>query len=1428
MRKEGTRTRARSGLDSTYPWPRFWVPRDGTIDLSDAGFLRDPTDWPAGPRGPAPLAALQDWRALVLLGEPGIGKSTALREEADRVASLPADANLVYLYVDLRAFSSESLLYQRVFESDKFVAWKNGNSHLFLHLDSLDEALLRIDSIANLLAAELPGTPTERMSLRIACRTAVWPADTLGSALTSIWGEASGTFELAPLRRRDLFTTLEAHDIAVEGFMRTLFAAQAVPFAIKPLTLKMLLTIYQKRGNLPHSSIDLYKQGCLALCEERNKSRRDTGRRGNLNAGQRMRLAGRIAAATILGNRFAVWTGPEIDRPSDDISVSALAGHREEGEFATFNATDDDVREVLDSGLFSSRGESRMGWAHQAYGEFLAALYLFERGVPAKTTLKALLHPAGGLIPQLSGVAAWAASLSGELRAALIAEEPLTLLRGDLSGWSADDRKSLVKSLLDSIELKRVTDSPFSNAEAYAKLNHPGLVAELRPIITNRQLGATTRSFALVIVEKCRLTELKPELLQVALNTTDDPIVRAGAVSALTYCGDASVPPLIRPLAAGNGGADPNDEIKGNALELLWPDYITAAELFPLLTPSVDNYFGAYAFFQMALPNTLKTVDLLPALEWATRLIAQSGLTGGFHGKRLADAIMFKAWQVFERRELTRPFLEHIAVRLHKHGGLCRGTDHDAQKAFISGLHNDANRRRMFLRALCTGALDRFEAYSYRRVGLLDETDLEWLLSIAPGGSEPAPDLNLDTLYNLIECAFVVENVTHFEALYAAAERWPALRARYASWFDGIRLDSPEVAQFRTQQEQLRALKNDRPPPLVTDLSNQILTRLAEAEAGRWQAWWQLTYYLMLTPESRGFGNELDYFITAMPGWDVADEMLRARIVAGAELYLAAAETSIDAWLGHQPMPVYRNDVAGVRAFILLRQVSPEGYDRIADGTWRRWAPVIVGLPRATGIDKSPEIAQVLTDALRHASGEFVAAVRTIIRLERERIRAPGATPTPGTPFFILNDLDGCWHSAVLKDAIYDELGRADNTPAEYAALLDTLLEAGVEPALDHALGLLAESGPSTRARSIAIADVLLRRAAVRSWPALRAAITSDDDFAREVLLHVASHFSFKTPFYTEMNERDLADLYVLTARLFPRNDDSEQATGFIETWESIGYVRDGIPRYLAELGTNAAIVALSDLIAGHPELSNLTYELSLAERTMRIATWSPLSPKEVLALADQPNLQLVTSPADLCQVLVGALEKFNAALHGAQTPVRDLWDRQRGKDIFRPIDENALSDVIVRFLRAELGSAGIFANREVEISRAPGAPVGQRTDVLVNAVRRQPDGEQFDPIAAVIETKGCWNSELFTALEEQLFRDYMIRLRAQAGIYLVGWFDTEKWDPEDSRRGRVPKITMVEAKQRLDRQAAALPEGFVVRPVVLECHVPKTSAQTG
>jgi hypothetical protein len=269
--------------------------------------------------------------------------------------------------------------------------------------------------------------------------------------------------------------------------------------------------------------------------------------------------------------------------------------------------------------------------------------------------------------------------------------------------------------------------------------------------------------------------------------------------------------------------------------------------------------------------------------------------------------------------------------------------------------------------------------------------------------------------------------------------------------------------------------------------------------------------------------------------------------------------------------------------------------------------------------------------------------------------------------------------------------------------------------------------------------------------------------------------------------------------------------------------LRDDAVRCLAAMGTEAAVRALRRLVAERPNIPLLPFELSRGELEMRLKTWSPLTTREIFALTDRPDARLVTSAGDLMEILLETLAKFAVELHGAQTPVRDIWDRQGRTQMYQPIDENGLSDVVVRYLRQELGGTGLFANREVEVTRRPGAPVGKRTHILVNTVRRGADGQPFDPIAAVIEMKGCWNTDLFTALEDQLVRDYMVNLRAPVGIYLVGWFDNAQWDNTDYRRGAVPKATIAEVQDRLDQQAAAAPEGFQVRAVVLDIKVPGT-----
>ncbi|MCK1734375.1 hypothetical protein IVA79_10525 [Bradyrhizobium sp. 138] len=121
-------------------------------------------------------------------------------------------------------------------------------------------------------------------------------------------------------------------------------------------------------------------------------------------------------------------------------------------------ATEDHVREVLDTGLFTSRGGELMGWAHQSFAEFLAARYLVEKKVSPENVLKILLHPSGGLVPQLGVVAAWIESLSKQIRDVLIASEPLVLLRGDLIGWGGSDLAALTTSLLTGFKHQTLRD----------------------------------------------------------------------------------------------------------------------------------------------------------------------------------------------------------------------------------------------------------------------------------------------------------------------------------------------------------------------------------------------------------------------------------------------------------------------------------------------------------------------------------------------------------------------------------------------------------------------------------------------------------------------------------------------------------------------------------------------------------------------------------------------------------------------------------------------------------------------------------------------------------------------------------------------------------------------------------------------------------
>jgi hypothetical protein len=1029
----------------SYAWPRFWVPRSGVIDLSDGGFFVDPmgqyAPWSVGRR----LSELSAYRALALLGEPGIGKSTTLQAEAER---LRTQQDVASIHVDLRAFSSEALLYKKLFESETFTAWVNGTANLILQLDSLDEALLRIDSIGSLLADELPNYPTARLSIRIACRTAVWPSSTLEPSLNRIWGEAAvGFYELAPLRRKDVVHAAEARGINADSFFREVYASNVVPFAIKPLTLNMLLNLFQKDGKLPRNVAEIYSRGCLAFCEELNPSRRDAGRFGSFTAAQKLRVASRVAAATMFANRYAVWTGPLGENvPDEDVPLHSLDGSQEHGDFPSFEVTEAAIRETLDTGLFTSRGSNRMGWAHQGYAEFLAAEYLEAKGIPAATMLKLIMHPSGGLVPQLGVVTAWIASIDKNVRQKLIQLDPMILMQGDLTGLGDSDLENLVSSLMTALDEGRThdfTSGPFSVGvwAFYDKLNHPGLADQLRPYINDPNKNVVSRQTAISVAKRCRLRELQPDLLKLALDTTSDAHLRGRAVDALGQCGDDTVPTKLLPLAMGELGDDPHDEMRGYALEIVWPAHLDTKTLFSLLRPPNESFYGSYVqFLTTTIPEKLAVEHLPIALDWCASLVDRHGSNGDFHRRSLADSVFILAWKHLDRAEIMKSLLAYVLALFRGFHDLFRGSGIREVEAFKEELANNPARRRLFLLAAARSGLGDTDAFHLRRAQLLRTVDLDWLLNLSPGS--PGHDSTIDghTLCTLIKSLADLNNAKHLDAIYETATKWSLLWQAFRYVFEGIPLGSLDAKQLRDSHKRTLEIESRVRPPIAPEPEKKVAEELKKFDEGDLNAWWRLNLFLALTPTARGFDSDFDFSIGKMRGWVNANDSTKLRILKAARRYLTDAENVAAKWVGKNPQPTYRSDMAAFRALILLKEFDQGSYQDIPAEVWKKWAPVCAGIaaiPRS-GDDGSLE-RQVIADALKLAPAEFVGTIRGIMRAERQRV-ADGAresAPIRGSSFFVLRQLGGCWESQALKGGLLVELEDANNSEDQFASILE-------------------------------------------------------------------------------------------------------------------------------------------------------------------------------------------------------------------------------------------------------------------------------------------------------------------------------------------------------------------------------------------------------
>jgi len=123
----------------------------------------------------------------------------------------------------------------------------------------------------------------------------------------------------------------------------------------------------------------------------------------------------------------------------------------------------------------------------------------------------------------------------------------------------------------------------------------------------------------------------------------------------------------LKPLVFGQRGDDPDDELKGCALIAMWPELLTAEELFDNLTvPKNLSLYGTYRviFLERVLLDRIQPEHLPTALRWVQGQPRDHGEYFSFKG--VIDSIMRLAYDYLGDPVMLEQFARAALHRLRQ------------------------------------------------------------------------------------------------------------------------------------------------------------------------------------------------------------------------------------------------------------------------------------------------------------------------------------------------------------------------------------------------------------------------------------------------------------------------------------------------------------------------------------------------------------------------------------------------------------------------------------------------------------------------------------------------------------------------------------------------------------------------------------------
>ncbi len=526
------------------------------------------------------LADFDSDRGYVLLGEPGLGKTTEFRAEAER-----ADG----IFLTTREFLRGN--------PARRPEWRDRT----LFIDGLDELRAAagdprtpLDQVVEKL--EALGTP----AFRLACRTSSWLEPGDERELSSVTGTGTiRTLTLNPLSRDDVRRLVSGRRDDAEEFI---FEAQEhglEAFLWNPQLLGVLLDAVETDG-WPDSPRAAFENACREIAKERNPEHRDARRARTQPSRDAVLLAaGQLCALLLLTGKQG-WTAADTDDP--DILSLCDVDDDVDGEDR------DALLAALDSRLFAGVSSARTP-VHRLISEFLGARYVDGRiRTPHRTTvrrvLSLLLGHDGIPLPDLRGLSAWIASLNPEARTILIRADPIAVaFGGDATDFTPGERRALFRHLENSPGLPLALPSSAAlgalagsrNGSALRELISSPIRTSARQMLVARLLGGLTWRFRAVSADHGSSPAADHQmghraLLRIVRDDTWQDHVRCKALAPLDrlLADHPDRSPVLRDILSDIEAGrlrDDDNELLGTLLARMYPHDLPPAEIWDHLAP---------------------------------------------------------------------------------------------------------------------------------------------------------------------------------------------------------------------------------------------------------------------------------------------------------------------------------------------------------------------------------------------------------------------------------------------------------------------------------------------------------------------------------------------------------------------------------------------------------------------------------------------------------------------------------------------------------------------------------------------------------------------------------------------------------------------------------------------------------------------------